>query len=100
MVCVLEDSGPGDANEYVGRVTSSPAKRISPILDAIRQALTVAVRLPESEGARRLRDQCLAYQNIVEQWSREPPTAEEREALMKQVLTLHLTITRLHRSGA
>jgi hypothetical protein len=95
---MLEGGGPGGENAYVRRPTQSPARRISPVLDAIRKALAVVSTLPESQEVSELRDRCLAYEHIAEQWAREPPAPEEREALMKRVLTLHVLVCRVRKS--
>ena len=79
------------------RVTLS--KSASTILDAIRQASAVASSLPESEVARRLCDECQAYERTAEQWERAPPSVEEREVLMKKILALHIVVTRVRRSS-
>jgi hypothetical protein len=82
-----------------GCISVALSKLTSPALNAIRQALATVSKLPESEEARELRDQCLAHEHIAEQWAREPPTPEEREALMKKVLALHVKVTKVHRSS-
>ncbi|MGA3119924.1 MAG: hypothetical protein ABSF69_04050 [Polyangiaceae bacterium] len=98
---MFEGRAPGGTREAVSnrnRTRTSP-KRVSPLLDAIRQALDALTKLPESPRAQQLRDQCLAYEHIAEQWTREPPTPEDREALMKRVLSLNAMVDRVHRSG-
>jgi hypothetical protein len=95
---MLEGGSPRGAKEYFRRPTQSPARRTSPVLDAIRQALAVVSSLPESQEVSELRDRCLAYEHIAEQWAREPPAAEEREAMMKRVLTLHVLLCRVRQS--
>lgn len=74
------------------------AKQIPSVLDAIRQALLVVSNLPESDEARQLGDQCLACEHIAERWAQQPPTPDEREALMKKVLSLQIKVTRARRS--
>jgi hypothetical protein len=95
---MLEDGSPRGAKEYIRKPPQSPARRTSPVLDAIRQALAVLSTLPESQETSELRDRCLAYEHIAEQWAREPPAPEEREALMKRVLTLHVLVCRVRQS--
>jgi hypothetical protein len=94
---MLDGGSPRGAKEYVRRPSQSPARKISPVLDAIRQALAAVSTLPESQEVSDLRDRCLAYEHIAEQWAREPPAPEEREALMKRVLTLHVLVCRVRR---
>jgi hypothetical protein len=75
-----------------------PPNPTSLLRDALHQALATVSRLPESEEARDLRDQCLAYKHIAEQWVHEPPAPQEREALMRNVLALHIRVVRMHKS--
>jgi hypothetical protein len=75
------------------------SKSASPVLDAIRQASAVVSSLPESEVARQLDDECQAYERTAEQWEREPPSVEEREALMKKILALHIVVIKVRRSS-
>jgi hypothetical protein len=84
---------------YLSTSARSPPKRLS-VLDAIRQALTLLARLPDSEEAHELRDRCLAYEHVAEQWDDETPGPDERETLMKNVLALQVTVARLHRSSS
>ncbi len=75
----------------------SRSKRIPTVLDAIGQALASLSRLPETDEARALRDECLACEAIAKEWARSPPTAAEREAMTRRVLALHVSITKLRR---
>jgi hypothetical protein len=36
---------------------------------------------------------------MAEQWEREPPSIEEREALMKKILALHIVVIKVRRSS-
>jgi hypothetical protein len=84
---------------YVPISAQSPPKRLT-VLDAIRQALTLLARLPDSEQAHELRDRCLAYEHVAEQWDDEPPSPDEREILMKSVLSLQVMVAKLHRGSS
>jgi hypothetical protein len=55
------------------------------------------MRLPDSKEVGDLKEQCLAIEDTVKQWARQEPSPEEREALMRKVLALHVAITRLRR---
>jgi len=84
----------------IASISVTLAKPTPSVLDAIRQAWAVVSSLPESEEARQLGDQCLAYQHMAERWTQEAPTVEEREALMKKVVELHIGVIRARRSSA
>jgi acyl-CoA reductase-like NAD-dependent aldehyde dehydrogenase len=76
------------------------SKRTPSVLDAINQALTILARLPDTEEARDLREQCRAIEETAKEWARTPPTAEDREAMMKKVLAIHVLLTKVRRSSA
>lgn len=69
------------------------------MLDAIQQALATFARLPDSPEARALREQCLAVEATAKEWARVPPSVEDREAMMRKVLALHVAITKLRRKS-
>jgi hypothetical protein len=69
------------------------------ILDAIHQALAMMAALPDSDEVRDLRDRCAAYERVVFGWRQVPPTAEQRESLMKDVLALQVTAMKVRRSS-
>ena len=90
---------PRGTTAYIPTSALSPPKRLS-ILDAIRQVLTLLARLPDSEQAHELRDRCLAYEHVAQQWDDEPPAPNERETLMKSVLALQVMVAKLLRNGS
>lgn len=73
------------------------SKKTPGVLDAIRQALATFDALPDTPEAWKLRDECLVMEATAREWSRVPPSAEEREAMMRRVLALHIAITKLRR---
>lgn len=75
------------------------SKRTALVSDAIRQALASLAILPNSEEALTLRERCLACQAVANEWSQTPPTPEEREAMMRKVIALHVAITKLRRKS-
>jgi hypothetical protein len=66
-------------------------------MDAIHQAQATFAVLPDSPEAQDLRERCLAVEATAREWAHAPPTPEEREALMRKVLALHVAITKLRR---
>jgi hypothetical protein len=69
------------------------------VQDAIQRALATLATLPDSEEARDLRQQCLAIEQTAKAWAQHPPTPEEREAMTKKVLALHVLVTKVYRSS-
>ncbi len=69
------------------------------MLDAIGKALASLRILPDSQEARVLREECLAWERMAKDWEHSPPTAEERETAMKKVVALHVAISRLRRES-
>ena len=67
------------------------------VLDAIGQALATVSRMPKSDEAMHLREQCLALEHTVKDWVKTPPTPEDRESLMKSVLALQVALLKVHR---
>lgn len=76
------------------------SKRTPSILDAVQQALAILARLPDTEEARDLREQCRAIEETAREWARTPPTAEDREALLKKVLAIHVLLTKVRRTSS
>jgi hypothetical protein len=74
------------------------SKRAPRVLDAIHQALATFAALPDSTEARNLREQCLAVEATAREWATVPPSPEDRDALMRKVLALHVAITKLRRT--
>lgn len=78
--------------------TLSRTKKTPRVLDAIHQALATFASLPDSPQARELREECLAVEATAREWALAPPSAEDREEMMRKVLALHIAITKLRRS--
>ena len=53
--------------------------------------------MPDSPEVRALKATAAKLQAEAEAWTDKPPTYEEREAMMKKVLGLHVAATRLAR---
>jgi hypothetical protein len=81
-------------------MTTSPRSKRTPcVLDAIDQAFVTFTRVPNTPEAQELRAQCLAIEATARQWAKVPPSGEEREAMARKVLALHVAITKLRRSS-
>jgi hypothetical protein len=64
-------------------------------LDAIRAVLDVLSCVPHCDERRRLTGEARACERIVHTWDLLAPKAEEREAVMKRVLALHIATAKL-----
>jgi hypothetical protein len=63
-------------------------------LEAIRAVLDVLSREPHSDKRQRLTGEARACERIVRSWDLLAPKAEDREAVMKRVLALHIATTK------
>jgi hypothetical protein len=63
-------------------------------IDVLHRRLLVMPSTPEVEA---LRQKAGEFHEQTDSWIREPPPAEERERLMKQVLKLHVDLAKLER---
>ena len=75
----------------------SRSTRTNLVLGAISRALDSLSVLPDSEQARRLREECLACQAAAKEWETTSPSAEERETMMRRAVALHVAITKMGR---
>jgi hypothetical protein len=75
-------------------------KEMRLVVDAVNVVLRELATMPDSRDARKLRETAGAYIDEAYHWSERAPSAEEREALMKKVLALHMKMSRLARRGA
>lgn len=75
------------------------SKRTNLALGATHAAVGVLARLPDSDEKRRLLVEAEACRRHIQDWSDQSPTPEAREAVMKRVLALHLSVTALRRSA-
>ncbi len=75
-----------------------PTKRTSVVLSALRVTMRSLAELPDSPEAEKLRSRALAFEREAEKWPSTSPSSYEREAMMKQVLALHIEATRLART--
>ena len=75
------------------------SKRTAVVHNAIKTALASLTVFPDSEEARELRERCLTYQATTSEWTHTAPTPEEREAMMKKVVALHVAVTKLRRKS-
>jgi hypothetical protein len=74
------------------------SRRTSLVLDALRLALATIATLPNGQEAQGLREQCEACEGVARRWAQVPPTAQEREAVMQRVVSLHVAVARVRRS--
>lgn len=70
-------------------------KRTVVALEALEDALAQLAQLPESAEGDALLVKGFALQREVKGWADNPATPDQREAMMKKVLALHIAISRL-----
>jgi hypothetical protein len=75
------------------------SRRFARVRDAIEVVLRRLAALPSSMGVVELRSTALEHLREVDGWSTSAPTVEERERLMKSVLSLHMAVAKLERHG-
>ncbi len=67
-------------------------------LDTLEEALAQLAGLPDSAEAQALRAQGEVLRKEMQAWSAEaPPSAEEREEMMKRVLAVYMGVQKLAR---
>ena len=82
-------------------VTAVPTtKRTSVVLNALRVTMRVLDAIPDCPEVEKLRRRALVFEREAQQWPSTSPSNYEREALMKQVLVLHIEVTKLGRARA
>jgi len=64
-------------------------------LDALEVALAHIAQLPECAESEELLMKAFMLQREVKKWTDHPPTSDEREKMMKRVLSLHIAASRL-----
>jgi hypothetical protein len=79
-------------------VTIPQTKRTSVVLNALRVTMRCLQDVPSSPEAEKLRRRALAFEVEAEKWPATSPSNYEREAMMKQVLALHIEVTKLARA--
>jgi hypothetical protein len=72
-------------------------KRTSVVLNALRVTMRCLQEVPSSPEAEKLRRRALAFEREAETWPTTSPSNYEREAMMKQVLMLHIEVVKLGR---
>jgi hypothetical protein len=75
------------------------SNRTAVLRDAARHALAALRILPPSEEAERLLRECIRLEKLSLEWTERAPTDEERGAAMKEVVALHLAVTKLGRES-
>jgi len=71
------------------------SKGVVVVLEAIDLTLRRLSHAPDGPEERELREAALACAKEAEGWRERPPSAEQREALMKRVLAVHVAAERL-----
>ena len=74
--------------------------RTSAVRHALHYVEERLAKLPDSPEARDLRDRAAEYVALVEAWPGTKPGKEEREAMMRRVLALHIAAGKLGKHGA
>lgn len=67
-------------------------------LDAVRAAVDALEGAPATEERDRLLEEARTCERLVAAWADNPPSAGEREALMRKVLALNVAVARLRRA--
>jgi len=81
-------------------MTAAGSKRLTlakNALDVVLRRLSALPHSPEVEDLRRRTGDCL---RLVDGWTLNPPTPEQREAVMQLVLNLHIATAKLERRAA
>jgi hypothetical protein len=68
---------------------------MSLVMDAIQIALDQLAKMPDSPEVEALRSKGAAYAADAKAWAQVRPTAEHKEAMMKNVLALQIAVTKL-----
>jgi hypothetical protein len=71
---------------------------ISFLVDSIEVVLQVLATAADDPEVIALRERALEYDRTLKAWSQNPPTPEDRDAMMKKVLRLHVDAAKLRRS--
>jgi hypothetical protein len=74
-----------------------PTKRTSVVLNALRVTMRCLDMVPDSPESLKLRRRALAFEREAQEWPAKAPSPYEREAMMKQVLLLHVEVVKLGR---
>ena len=75
----------------------SISKRTLLALDAVRAAISVLKGLPPSDESAQLLTVANGCENEVCRWRDAPPSAVEREDMMRRVLALNVAVAKLRR---
>lgn len=68
---------------------------MSLVMDAIQIAVDQLAKMPNSPEVEALRSKASAYADDARGWPHARPTAEHKEAMMKNVLALQIAVTKL-----
>jgi acyl-CoA reductase-like NAD-dependent aldehyde dehydrogenase len=74
-------------------------KRTSVVLSALQVTLRHLSEIPDSPEADALKRAVADCEREAREWRTTSPTAQQREALMKRVLALHLSVAKLGREA-
>jgi hypothetical protein len=67
-------------------------------LDAVHAALQALSALPHSDERQRISGVARACERALKLWQHRAPEDHEREALMQQILGIHVAVSRLQRA--
>jgi len=76
------------------------SKRTDLARGAVDAAVAALASLPDSDEKSRLLVEAESCARAIQSWPDRPPTSEEREAMMKRVLRLHVAVAALQREAA
>jgi hypothetical protein len=72
-----------------------PDSKVDLLLESVVAILRTLATMPTSPEVRTLVERALACESKIKSWPAQPPTANEREAMMKKVLGLHAALSKL-----
>lgn len=77
----------------------SRSTRLAIVRKALDDAIARLDEIPATTETRRLRVRAMTYYGALQRWQTTPPSVEQREALVKVVLELHVAVMHAARSS-
>jgi hypothetical protein len=73
--------------------------RLAIVRSALDDVLARLAEIPSTKDTRGLRVRAITYEHALSRWQTAPPSAFQREALLKVVLELHVEVMRAARGA-